>query len=111
LFVDRIGMELYPEESKRASGPPVERFHMNEAEPTALHCKNFIDALRARKEPFANIDVGCRSTIVPLIGNIAATVGQKLRWDAESERFTDSAEANALLLREHRKPWDLVRFG
>lgn len=111
LFVDRIGMELYPEESKRASKAQVERFHMNEAEPTPLHCKNFVDALRGRREPFANIDVGCHSTIAPLIGNIAATLGQKLQWDGESERFKGSTEANALLFREHRKPWDLVRFG
>jgi predicted dehydrogenase len=110
LFVDRIGMELYPEQSKRASQPQLERFRMNEAEPTPLHCKNFVDALRGRRDPFANIDVGCRSTIVPLIGNIAATVGQKLKWDAESERFSNSPEANALLFREHRKPWDLVKF-
>jgi hypothetical protein len=46
-----------------------------------------------------------------LIGNIAAKVGQKLAWDAKSERFSNSAEANALLFREHRKPWDLVKFG
>jgi hypothetical protein len=61
-----------------------------------LHCKNFVDALRGRKEPFANIDVGCRSTIVPLIGNIAATLGQKLQRDVESEKFKGSTEANAL---------------
>jgi hypothetical protein len=108
LFVDRIGMELYPEEPRKAS---AERLHVNQLEPTPLHCKKFVDALRRRAEPPASIDVGCRSTIVPLIGNIAARTGQKLRWDAETETFLDSAEANALLFREYRKPWDLVRFG
>jgi len=110
LFVDRIGMEFYPEESGTASPSRPEAFHMNEAEPTALHTKNFVDCVRARKEPFANIDVGCRSTVVPLIGNIAAKTGQKLKWDAASETFTNSTEANALLFREYRKPWDLARF-
>ncbi len=111
LFVDRIGMEFYPEEVGKASPSRLEAFHMNEAEPTAMHTKNFVDFVRARKEPFANIDVGCRSTVVPLIGNIAAKTGQKLKWDAASESFADSKEANALLFREYRKPWDLVRFS
>jgi predicted dehydrogenase len=116
LFVDRIGMEFYPPETGtvdtgKASPSRPEAFHKNEAEPTAMHTKNFVDFVRARKEPFANIDAGCRSTVVPLIGNIAAKTGQKLKWDAASESFTNSEEANALLFREYRKPWDLVRFS
>ena len=34
------------------------RCKVNEDEPTPLHTKNFVDSVRARKEPFANIDVG-----------------------------------------------------
>jgi predicted dehydrogenase len=111
LFVDRIGMELYPEVSRMGGPARVDRLHVNEAEPTPLHCKRFVDALRSRDEPFASIDAGCRSTIVPLIGNIAARVGRKLRWDAAGERFVGDDEANALLFRAHRKPWDLVKFA
>ncbi|MDR3719365.1 MAG: Gfo/Idh/MocA family oxidoreductase [Bryobacteraceae bacterium] len=111
LFVDRIGVEFYPEETGKASPSRPEAFHMNEAEPTAMHTKNFVDFVRARKEPFANIDAGCRSTVVPLIGNIAAKTGQKLKWDAATETFTNSRDANKLLFREYRKPWDLVRFS
>jgi predicted dehydrogenase len=108
LFVDRIGMELYPEPGAKAAG---ERLKMNEDEPTPLHCKVFVDNVRARKEPFADIDVGCRSTVVPLIGNISAKVGKKLTWDPKTETFPGEPEANRLLFRPHRKPWDLVRVG
>jgi predicted dehydrogenase len=108
LFVDRIGMEFYPE---RPGNTKLQAFHMNEAEPTAMHTRNFVDFVRARKEPLANIDVGCRSTVVPLIGNIAAKIGQKLKWDAASESFAGCNEANELLFRQYRKPWDLVRFS
>jgi predicted dehydrogenase len=106
LFVDRIGMELYPE-----PGGKAQRMHMNEDEPTPMHAKVFIDNVRARKEPVANIDVGCRSTMVPLMGNVAAKLGKKLRWDARTESFSGDAEANKLLFRPYRKPWDLVRVG
>ncbi len=109
LFVDRIGMELYPAPAAAKNG--LQRMHMNEDEPTPLHGKNFIDSVRDRKEPFANIDVGCRSTIVPLIGNIAARVGKKLKWDPKTESFPGEPQANKLLFRPYRKPWDLVRIG
>src|ERR1039458_7736603 len=57
LFVDRIGMELYPEgrgggrggrggaATAAAAAQPLERMHMNEDEPSALHAKYFVAAL------------------------------------------------------------------
>lgn len=121
LFVDRIGMELYPE-PKAAPGevvargrgvkwePRMEKFAKNEDEPTPLHAKYFVDAVRSRKQPMADIHVGIRSTITPLLGNIAAKLGRKLKWDPETETFPNDAEANAMLFRPYRKPWDLVKI-
>jgi predicted dehydrogenase len=120
LFVDRIGMELYPEirgggrgmRGQPAPPPagPVERLHMNEDEPTPLHTKNFVDNVRNRKDPFANIEVGTRATTIGCIGNIAYWTGRKLTWDAAKLNFHDDAEANKYLFRPYRKPWDLVKF-
>jgi predicted dehydrogenase len=107
LFVDRIGMELYPEGRSGAA----ERMHMNEDEPTPLHTKVFVDCVRSRKEPFANIEAGIRATAVPCMGNVAAWTGRKLAWDDASWVFPGDAEANQYLFREYRKPWDLVRFS
>ena len=60
---------------------------MNEAEPTPRHCNIFINNVRGRKQPFADITVGLRSSYIPMMGNIAAKVGKKLKWDAASESF------------------------
>ena len=109
LFVDRIGMELYPE--PRATGQPLERMHMNEDEPSALHAKYFVDFVRNRKEPFANIETEVRATAVACMGNVAAWTGRKLTWDDASWQFPGDAEANRYLFREYRKPWDLVKFA
>jgi len=111
LYVDRIGMELYPEIRGGAAAQP-ERLHINEDEPTPLHTKNFVDNVRGRKEPLANIDVGVRATAVACMGNVAAWTGRKLTWDAEAWTFNGDSEANSkYLFREYRKPWDLVKFG
>jgi hypothetical protein len=83
---------------------------VNEDEPTPLHTKNFVDFVRNRKEPFANIEVGTRATTIGCIGNIAFWTGRKLTWDAAKHNFGDDAEANKYLFRPYRKPWDLVKF-
>ena len=123
LFVDRLGMELYPEargvrearcagaQPSAAQPVPLERSHMNEDEPTPLHTKYFVDSVRSRKEPFANIEVGVRATTIACIGNVAYWTGRKLKWDAAKQNFSGDEEANRHLFRPYRKPWDLVRFG
>jgi len=40
-----------------------------------------------------------------LLANISLSVGERLEWDAQEERFTNSEQANHLLHYEYRKPW------
>ncbi|MBI1792141.1 MAG: Gfo/Idh/MocA family oxidoreductase [Acidobacteria bacterium] len=102
LFADRVGYEIYPE------GDRIERKFMNSTDATALHARNFIECVRSRQKPNADIEIGHRSTIVPLLGNIAWKTGKKLRWDGVKEEFQNDPEASRLLGRAARKPWDLV---
>jgi predicted dehydrogenase len=126
LFVDRIGMELYPEPKppeggrggRRGGGgggagwqARMEKIQMNEDEPTPLHTRKFVEAVRERKEPSPNIETGVRATTVSCIGNVAYWTGRKLKWDGAKCEFSGDADANRHLFRPHRKPWDLVKFG
>ena len=74
---------------------------------TASHARNFLDCVRSRKKPTADVEIGHRSTCFSLMANISLMVGQRLEWDAENERFTNSEEANNLLHYEYREPWKL----
>jgi predicted dehydrogenase len=102
LFADRIGFEIYPDNDH------IARRHENEAEPTPLHARNFIESVRSRKKPIADVEVGHRATLIGHLGNIAYRTGLKLDWDGEREEITNSAEANRMLTRIPRKPWDLI---
>jgi hypothetical protein len=84
---------------------------MNEDEPTPLHTKNFVDCVRARKDPFPNIEVGVRATTIGCAGNVAYWTGRKLKWNAETRTFPGDNEANKFLIRPYRKPWDLVKLS
>ncbi|HKW97622.1 MAG TPA: Gfo/Idh/MocA family oxidoreductase [Bryobacteraceae bacterium] len=107
LYADRVGYEIYPEPS-RPGLEPVERAHMNTTDATRLHAANFIECVRSRNKPAADVEIGHRSTTVAHLGNIAFKTGKKLHWDADTEEFRDDGEASRLLARPARKPWDLI---
>jgi predicted dehydrogenase len=71
------------------------------------HMGTFLHCMRTRGEPSAPVEVGHRSATVCHIGNIAMTLGRKLRWDPVKEEFPGDDEANRLLGRPYRKPWRL----
>ncbi|MDB4582045.1 Gfo/Idh/MocA family oxidoreductase [Draconibacterium sp.] len=74
------------------------------------HHQNFIDCIKSRKETVAPAEIGHRSISVALIGEIAMQTGKKLKWDPKAERFTNNEEANKLLMRDYRKPWELPKI-
>jgi len=71
------------------------------------HHNNFMDAIRTRRTPAADIEQGFRSTTPPLLGGIALKVHRKLEWDADNEVFVNDDEANRYLTRTYRAPWHL----
>jgi predicted dehydrogenase len=120
LFVDRVGFEVYPE-PRGESGPGAvnavdgsaqgfrtERLDIAGVDSTGLHLKNFIECVRTRQRPVADVEIGHRSTIAPHLGNIAFRTGRKIRWDPEREQILDDPKAAELVDRPARKPWDLI---
>jgi predicted dehydrogenase len=64
------------------------------------HVQNFLDCVKSRKQPNADIEIGHLSTRLCHLGNIAYRVGKTLTFDAAREAF-DDPEANKLLAREY----------
>ena len=71
------------------------------------HIKNWLDCIKSREKPIADVEIGHRSASVCHLGNIARRLGRKLKWDPEKEIFPEDKEANQHLEREHRKGWEL----
>jgi predicted dehydrogenase len=127
IYAERIGWEIFPEPDtppmagRAAQAPPpvvtkrahgLKRMWENVEEPTKAHTANFVDCVRSRKAPAADIEIGHRGTTVALLGNIALRTGKKLHWDAAKEAFTGEGvgDAQAMLTRSYRKPWDLIKI-
>ncbi|HOX38059.1 MAG TPA: Gfo/Idh/MocA family oxidoreductase [Candidatus Brocadiia bacterium] len=71
------------------------------------HKGNFIESIRTREEPVAPVEVGHRSCSTCLLGQIAMSVGRKLKWNPEQERFIGDEEADRWISRPMRSPWSL----
>ena len=69
--------------------------------------RNFLDCLRSRALPAADIEIAHRSTNTCHLGNIALQGRPQAEWDTETESFKDDSEANDLLAREPRKGFEL----
>ena len=72
-----------------------------------LHIRNFLDCVKSRKTPNADVEEGYNTIVMCHLGNIATKVGRVLRWDSETEEVIGDKEANQLLSRPYRKPWTL----
>jgi len=71
------------------------------------HIQNWLDCIKTRQRPNADVEIGHRSISVCHLANIAREVGRKLRWDPENETFVDDDEANCYLDRPKRKGHEL----
>ncbi|MDH3244289.1 MAG: Gfo/Idh/MocA family oxidoreductase [Saprospiraceae bacterium] len=70
------------------------------------HQQNFIDCIRSRQKPVADVEEGHHSVNLCHLANISYRVGsEKLVWDKANERFKNHETANKLLKRAGRKPW------
>ena len=71
------------------------------------HHRNWIDCIRSRERPVADVEIGARSVTVVHLGNIAYWHHRELHWDPRTWRFVGDEKANQWLDCERRDPWRL----
>jgi predicted dehydrogenase len=85
LKIDREHMAVYPEGGAAVPGtlvPEPEILVRSERDGTIDNVNNFLDCVRSRKTPNANIHLGFEAARTSWIGNIALRRGMKVAWDA-----------------------------
>jgi hypothetical protein len=68
---------------------------------------DFIECVKTREKPFRDIELGVNTTAVSHLCTIAYQLQRSLKWDAAKQEFPGDAEANRLLDRARREPWQL----
>ncbi|CAN5165297.1 Gfo/Idh/MocA family oxidoreductase [soil metagenome] len=67
---------------------------------------NWLECIRTRQQPVAPAEVAHRSCSACLLHHAAMKVDRKLHWDPIREKFKNDDEANKLLSRGHRPPYE-----
>ncbi len=71
------------------------------------HLQDWLDCIRSRKRPIADVEVGHRSVSVCHLANITRAVGRPLQWDPVHEQFVNDKQANEYLNRPRREGFEL----
>jgi hypothetical protein len=85
---------------------PVVRDEMYGRFPDAPHQQNFVDCVRTRKTPNADIEAGHLSTLLVHYATISYRLGgEKLMINSETEGINGNDQAQGMLTRTYRSPW------
>jgi len=97
------GWQVYDRPKDRQ---PVIAHEQNGPFPDDEHFENFVQSVRSRSMPNADIEEGHRSTFMCQMANISYRLGgRKLVINPDTETFVGDSEADGLLKREYRAPW------
>lgn len=102
----RDGWTFYPANSKDAGAHGDHQLQEPDGHNIALLWADFLDSIEQKREPVAGIESAHRSSCLPLLGMLSYKLGRSIAWDGEKEVIPGDAEANKLLSRAYRGPWE-----
>ncbi len=103
LLVNRDGYWIFP---NGKDGDIVEQRDKEMARMNVPHWRNFLECIRTRQKPIAEIETCVRSTATCVLANLAMRHGMTLDWDDRA--FTvKQHEARPFLEARYRAPWKL----
>ncbi len=69
------------------------------------HMKNFLQCIETRDKPVSDIEQGYISAAACILANLSQQLGRSLAWDHQGGKIVGDDEANRLLTRQYRAPW------
>ena len=101
------GPQLQPEEKGQFWTTPEKDESGDAIKDYARHARNFLDCVKSRQQPLSDLESGHQIATACHLSNISLRLGgRKLVWDADQEEVVGDKEANAMLVRPYRAPWD-----
>jgi hypothetical protein len=70
------------------------------------HVRNFLDCIKSRQTPLADLDGAHQTSIACHLANIAMRTGRVIQWDPVRNDIVADPAASALLTKTYRAPWD-----
>lgn len=106
----RDGWTFYPTNPKEAVVKEKAQLQEPDGHNLKLLWADFVDSIDRKRRPAADIELAHRSTNLSLLGMLSYKLGRSVRWDGDKEQIVGDAEANQLLSRKYRGPWEYPRL-
>ncbi len=94
-----------------ASDPEMEKTPLSPSEvhlyESPGHQRDWLNCIQTRRQPIADVEIGCRSVTICHLANIALRTGKTIQWDPEKEQITNDPSLNTWLDRPYRAGWRL----
>src|SRR5262249_10171444 len=100
--VDELARYPLPRNALRLYPSPARRWGS-----LVYHVRDFFECIQTGRQPVSEVVGQHRATSACHLANIAMRVGRKLTWDARAEQIVGDPEANAMLSRLQRAPYQL----
>ena len=97
--------DLYPQEDFKDFTPPPQTLLRS----PGIH-DEWLQGILSNTQPMANFEYAAPFTESILLGNLALRCGERIEWDAENLRVTNSALAQSLVGKEYRRGFELTQF-
>jgi predicted dehydrogenase len=107
----RSGFKIKPETTTKPGSkdkiPLMDAMEAKGVDLNVPHVRNFLDCVKSRNKPNADVEEGHRTAVMCHLGNISTRLGRTLAWDPADERIRDDSDANQWLMKPYRAPWKL----
>jgi predicted dehydrogenase len=88
LDMGREGYALYPQSDAVEMFPTVEKRRPGSFESaTRAHIHNFMEAVRSRQDPSANVEMGLQTSVVMAMAIEALRTGRRVKWNAAAKKM------------------------
>ena len=100
LIVDHQGWKVYASDGSIAASMKSTPYR---------HEQNFLECIKSRRQPVADIETGRLSTTLCHLGNVVTRLNRTVVFDPATETFGADKQANALLSKTYRAAYPLPR--
>ena len=112
MVLDRAGYSIVQEMRGKKITPTGALIGPEETIPAKddhlYHFEVFLDNVRRRRQPQANLKTCNYATNLGHLMNISLQVGRSIRWDGSKNQVVGDSEANHLVTKPYRAPWKLA---
>jgi predicted dehydrogenase len=105
------GWTFYPVNTKKAPIHQDPVLHEPDQQNIRELFADFLGCIQSGGRPISDIEVGHRSTNMSLLAMLSLKLGRSIRWDGDKGVIPGDDEANKLLRRAYRQPWQYPQVG